>query len=177
MYHSLKAEKYHWIDSFADNPIAHFKTELELAIGLSNLKNNELVFLCVGTPNVPGDSLGPAVGTILKRYGYKNVYGSLEYPVHALNIRDQHRLIKSKYSSPFIIAVDAALGKKGQAGLITIKNGPLYPGKGVGKKLPPVGNLEITGVFDILDQPHALNLLVRLSTCISNGILKTLQKF
>jgi len=175
MYHSIKTKKYHWVDSFADNPIAHFKTELERTIDMLNLRNNELVFLCVGTPNVPGDSLGPAVGTLLKKYGCKNVYGSLEQPVHALNLREHHRLIENKYSAPFIIAVDAALGKKGQAGLITIKNGPLYPGKGVGKKLPPVGNLEITGVFDILDAPHAFNLLVRLITCISNGILKTIK--
>jgi len=175
MHLSLKAKKYHWIDSFADNPIAHFKTELESALNMSNLKRHELVFLCVGTPNVPGDSLGPAVGTLLKRYGCKNVYGSLENPVHALNIQDHHRLIEKKYSAPFIIAVDAALGKKGQAGLITIKNGPLYPGKGVGKNLPPVGDMEIAGVFDILDQPHAFSLLVRLSTCISNGILKALK--
>lgn len=175
MYPSLKAKKYRLVDSFADNPITHFKTELEQTIDMSDFRNNELVFLCVGTPNVPGDSLGPAVGTLLKQYGFKNVYGSLENPVHALNIRSHRRLIKSKYTAPFIIAIDAALGKKEQSGLITIKNGPLYPGKGVGKKLPPVGDLEITGVFDILDEPPAFSLLVRLSTCIANGLLKTLK--
>jgi len=173
MHALLKAKKYQWIDSFADHPIADFKIKLEQVMGMSNLGNNELVFLCVGTPHVLGDSLGPAVGTLLNKYGCQNVYGSLVSPVHALNIQDHYRLIADRYSSPFIIAIDAALGKKNQAGLITIKNGPLYPGKGVGKKIPPVGNLEITGVFDRLDAPHAFSLLIRLITCISNGILKT----
>ena len=52
------------------------------------------VVLCIGTDRVTGDSLGPLVGTFLHAYGsdrYLSIYGTLDFPVHALNLEDACR--------------------------------------------------------------------------------------
>lgn len=75
------------------------------------------------------------------------IYGTLDAPVHALNFRNTFRKTKNGIMEPFIIAIDAGLGNASQSGYILLKKGPLRPGKGVGKKLPPIGHLQIAGIF------------------------------
>lgn len=49
----------------------------------------DTVIVCIGTPRIIGDSLGPLVGTYIEQQD-KNikVYGTIENPVHALNLED-----------------------------------------------------------------------------------------
>ena len=47
-----------------------------------------------------------------------------------------------------MIAIDASLGQKKHLGYVTIGNGALYPGAGVQKNLPPVGDIHITGIVN-----------------------------
>ena len=50
------------------------------------LRRHSLVFLCIGTPKIPGDCLGPFVGSLLKmKTAAYAVFGTMEQPVHALN--------------------------------------------------------------------------------------------
>ena len=100
------------------------------------------------------------------------IYGTLDAPVHALNFQNTFREIKKRHQEPFIIAIDAALGNASQSGFILLKKGPLCPGKGVGKKLPPIGHLQIAGVFQDIFAPAAGLEMARFSRCISQGILK-----
>jgi hypothetical protein len=51
-----------------------------------DLTVNDVHFICIGTDRSSGDSLGPFVGTYLNEMGYKNVYGTLDEPVHAMNL-------------------------------------------------------------------------------------------
>ena len=58
--------------------------------------NRTIIFLCIGTDRCTGDSLGPLVGYRLKHisslFKKKNIffYGSLESPVHSINIREYY---------------------------------------------------------------------------------------
>lgn len=139
------------------------------------------VILCIGTDRVTGDSLGPLVGTFLKAYERGNhlpIYGTLETPVHALNLADVQRQIKKKHPRNPIIAVDASLGTKKHLGYITLGQGSLQPGAGVRKNLSPVGDLFITGIVNtavpeaqMALQNTRLSAVADLACCIAHGIL------
>lgn len=131
-----------------------------------------VIFVCIGTPAVIGDCLGPVTGTILSKYLKTNIYGTLDAPVHAVNYKSAVRKIKKQHQKPFIIAIDAALGNPDQDGYILLKEGPLFPGKGVGKKLPPIGHIQITGIFQDVFSTSAADQMTCFSRCISQGILK-----
>ena len=142
-----------------------------------NTQQRPLIFVCIGTPNILGDCLGPLIGTILKTNIPAAVYGTLDEPVHALNCKDIFTKIKKQHQKPFIIAIDAALGTHTQSGYILLKKGPLLPGKGVGKKLPPIGHLHISGVFQDIFRQSAGKQMANLSRCISQGILELYPSF
>ena len=46
--------------------------------------------------------------------------------------------MQKTFDNPFIIAIDASLGKEDHIGMMTLGSGPLKPGLGVKKKLPEV---------------------------------------
>ncbi|MFC0210937.1 spore protease YyaC [Paenibacillus chartarius] len=110
-----------------------------------------IVIVCVGTDRSTGDSLGPLVGTHLSKYhvGGYHLYGTLEQPVHAMNLADTVSDIQSRFANPFIIAIDACLGQLTSVGCIQVANGPLKPGAGVNKELPAVGDMHVTGIVNV----------------------------
>jgi putative sporulation protein YyaC len=112
----------------------------------------EIVFLCVGSDRSTGDSLGPIVGTMLLENNLPfPVYGTLEKPVHALNINKILKEIKQTHNDPFILGIDACLGDERQIGFIFFKEGSLIPGIAVNKKLPRVGEYHMKAVVNYLD--------------------------
>ena len=143
----------------------------------------ELVFLCIGSDRVTGDCLGPYIGHLLTPYenGHIFVYGTLSSPVHALNLKKTSSLITKFHPHALVIAIDASLGQKKHLGYVTIGNGALYPGAGVQKDLPPVGDIHITGIVNtagIMEhltlQTTRLSTVVALADAIAGGILKIL---
>jgi putative sporulation protein YyaC len=114
-------------------------------------RHRPIIVVAIGTDRSTGDSLGPLVGTKLSKYNDRAyvVYGTLENPVHAVNLRDTIKEINQQYQDPFIIAVDACLGRHYNIGMITVANGPVIPGAGVKKDLPPVGHIHITGIVNV----------------------------
>lgn len=121
--------------------------------------NDSTVIVCIGTDKCIGDSLGPIVGSLLKKEGFPlTIYGTLDYPIHAVNLQDKLKTIKKLHPSKFIIAVDACLGNKDNIGKVQLKLGPIHPGKGVGKKLASVGNISIVGVVDALNRNNNITL-------------------
>lgn len=144
-----------------------------------------LVFLCIGSDRATGDSLGPIVGYKLKqrRLSSVHIYGTLETPVHAKNLDDVIREIHDTFDHPFIVAIDASLGKASHIGYFTLGEGSLKPGAGVGKTLPQVGNLYITGIVNLsgflensLLQTTRLHTVMDLADKISTGIFYCLAK-
>ncbi|MDF2524235.1 MAG: yyaC [Clostridiales bacterium] len=150
------------------------------------LKNNidrNFLLICIGTDRYIGDSLGPIIGTMLEKMDLKcPIFGTLEDPIHAVNLKKQLTYIEYTYPKHQIIAVDACLGAEESIGCIQMKNGCLYPGKGVGKKLPAVGDLSIVGIVDACDHEEffflhniRLNLIMKMAEIMAKGIAEGLR--
>lgn len=141
------------------------------------------LILCIGTDRCIGDSLGPLTGTILERSNAPfPVYGTLKKPIHALNLSSSLTEIKEIHPDHLMIAVDASLGNEDEIGNIIIRKGPLYPGKGVGKKLPASGDLSIVGIVenascDVASAIHNIRLhfIMSMAEVIASVIMEGLR--
>jgi len=162
-----------------------FGKELLQKINEQRLAYQPLIFLCIGSDRATGDSLGPIVGYKLKQHHLSTayIYGTLEHPVHAKNLDEVLREINDTFDQPFIVAIDASLGKASHIGYFTLGEGALKPGAGVGKNLPHVGNLYITGIVNLsgflensLLQTTRLYTVMSLADKISTGICYCLAK-
>lgn len=150
--------------------------------------HREIILLCIGTDRSTGDSLGPLTGykmkNTLRRFNNVHVYGTLDKPIHAKNLKETIEIINKIHDKPFIVAIDACLGKVDRVGYITVSHGPLKPGAGVNKELPPVGDIHITGIVNlggfmeyIVLQNTRLNLVMNMAETISQSIYFALWKF
>jgi putative sporulation protein YyaC len=110
-----------------------------------------VVFACIGTDRSTGDALGPLVGQKLGRLGMdsQKVLGTLEDPLHAMNMADRLAPILGTQPRPLIVAVDAALGPIASVGSIAVREGGIRPGQGVGKDLPEIGEISVTGTVNV----------------------------
>ena len=154
----------------------------ELINLLPSSKLQPIVIVCIGTDRSTGDSLGPLVGTLLHEKigtgtaGF-HVYGTLDNPIHAMNLKEKIEDIKKKHLNPFIIGIDACLGKLKSVGIVQIGQGPVKPGAGVNKDLPSVGHAHITGIVNVSGfmefmvlQNTRLNLVLKMAKTIAAGI-------
>lgn len=163
-------EKYEAVNTINNYLRTYFK---------NNKKLDDIIIIGIGTDKCIGDCLGPLVGTILKRKNFNfSVYGTLKRPLHALNLKDRLRTINAKHPNAFIIAVDACLGEDENIGTVQIRNGPIDPGKGVGKNLPSVGDLSIIGIVDKLSNNSGstlhnirLSFVLEMAEIIAEGIM------
>ena len=104
--------------------------------------------LCIGTDRSTGDSLGPLIGYKLKEHEGRQIQivGTLERPIHAMNLEQSMAMIRIRYPNHVIVAVDASVGSQDHVGCITLGKGALRPGLGVCKDLQAVGDIFITGI-------------------------------
>ncbi len=137
-------------------------------------ESRDIVFLCIGSDHSIGDALGPLTGTMLveSQIPYR-VYGTLEEPVHALNITDSLKMIDE---NSLIFSIDAFIGDEEQVGYLLFKEGPVSPGKALERDLPEVGDFHFLGVVNYSDQLPPAQFLsdTRLFTVMS--IAKTIVK-
>lgn len=112
--------------------------------------HKKFIVLCIGTDLCIGDCLGPLIGSRLLEYNIPvPVLGTLKNPVHAVNFNDKLSHIRASYPEYKILAVDAALSASlKRVGLISFERGCLHPGIGAGNVLPPIGDLNITGIVN-----------------------------
>jgi putative sporulation protein YyaC len=138
-----------------------------------------IVFVCIGTDRSTGDALGPLVGSRLRRYNFSDIhlYGTLDEPVHAMNLQDTLTQVHKDHQQPYLIGIDACLGQVSSIGNIQLAYGPLKPGAGVNKQLPPVGHSHITGTVNVggfmeyfVLQNTRLSLVVNMSEVIAKSI-------
>ncbi|MGO4545046.1 spore protease YyaC [Paenibacillus sp. 2TAB23] len=138
--------------------------------------NRPIVVVCIGTDRSTGDSLGPLIGTNLSKYRspHFSLFGTLENPVHAMNLDDTLIEINRRFHKPFVIGIDACLGQVASVGSIQVGVGPVRPGAGVNKDLPPVGDVHITGIVNVggfmeyfVLQNTRLHLVMKMSDIIS----------
>lgn len=153
---------------------------------LDVMKNSKAapVVVCIGSDRVTGDCLGPLVGHLLTtKYNVKAfVYGTLNRPVTALNLSESADFIKQAHPKAKVLAVDAALGRAEDIGLIRINRGGVYPGSAVDKVLPKVGDYSITAVVssggnkaDFNLNATRLNLVMLMAEAIAGGISDALK--
>lgn len=166
----------------ACSPNAAYDLSLEVVKMISELgaTYKKMVVLCIGTDRSTGDCLGPLVGyKLTSMYNFKGVdiFGTLDSPVHAKNLSSCIDKIYSSFSNPFIIAVDASLGKSENIGKIKLFKGPLYPGSGVNKTLTSIGDISITGIVNISGymeymvlQNTRLSIVMNMADTIAHGL-------
>lgn len=142
-----------------------------------------LTVVCIGTDRSTGDALGPLVGTRLAEWRSVrdriHVVGTLDEPVHAGNLRSAiESLGLAKPGVGHVLAIDACLGRVGSIGYITVGEGPLKPGAGVNKELPPIGDAYITGVVNVggfmeylVLQNTRLSLVIKMADAIARGVV------
>lgn len=164
----------HYQDAEASQALAHALREQYKA----DVKGDRYlpIFFMVGATSSTGDALGPFIGWFLKRKGFTGEYlGDLNEPVHATNIKEKVneawlRAMKQQ-KFPYIIAVDAAVGRPGR---VTLNRGPLKPGAGMGKTLPQVGQVHIMGGtahFPFMIWFTGLEQTVAMAEMIADGLM------
>jgi len=141
---------------------------------VTDLEISKLIFLCVGTDRITGDSFGPLVGYKLK-YLFREeenieVIGSLDNIVCAHNILNIINKINNTYKEYFLIAIDAALSNKNRIGKIVVSNSGIYVGSGLNKRNIYVGDMSIKGIVskDLINPKYNFKLLQNTSLRFSN---------
>ena len=132
---------FHFYNSLAETGILTALNRLA-----QNFKSAPIV-LCIGSDLAIGDSLGPVVGTMLRKKGYSGaVYGTLKNPVTAKEVKYINDFLKKTHPNSPVIAIDAAVGEDADIGLIKVADGALKPGSGANKRLGKVGDISILGI-------------------------------
>ena len=142
------------------------------------------VVVCVGSDLAIGDSLGPIAGSMLsyKTQGLPTfIYGTLPAPVTAKDVKYLRKFLKDTHPNRLVVALDAAVGEKGDIGLIKCSDTPLAPGSGAGKKLGTVGDISLLGVvaeksisnYGLLNTTR-LNLVYTMAEILSSALASVL---
>ena len=149
---------------------------------LQTYLTDNMAIVCIGTDRCIIDSLGPLIGTMLTKNNIcVDVYGTLEKPVHGMNMVERVREIEQNNYS-LVIAIDACLSNKKEQGTIEVREKPLTPGKGIGKFLPEIGDISIIGItgtsdknIDELIENTRLSMVYAMAEVITAGIINAVN--
>lgn len=132
-----------------------------------------LVFLCIGTTKIIGDSVGPKVGDILKMQGIDAyVYGDTNRQVTAINVDDYAKMIKGRHKEDIVVVIDSALGKSKDIGSIKVTRNGIKPGGAFDKNKERVGDIGILAVVGDADADRMQELKDRDESFISQLVDK-----
>ncbi|QJD87732.1 spore protease YyaC [Cohnella herbarum] len=162
------------------DPAASMRMTNRLAGHFKPLPSSKrIVVVCIGSDRCTGDSLGPLTGSLLGKYRSTafDLFGTLEKPVHAMNLDATLEKLNTTIDDPFVVGIDACLGNASSIGMIQIGDGPLRPGAGVNKTLPPVGDIHISAIVNIggilgfqVLQNTRLHLVMSMASLISKSL-------
>ncbi len=154
-----------------------------------NKSYSNIIFLCIGTDRITGDTFGPLVGyklkNIIKCNKYINVLGDLNRTVSNENILEIVEYIKDNYKNPFIISIDSALSTSRNIGDIIVQDKGIYLGSSVRYDKVYIGDMNIQGVvgkntcvasknFKLL-QNTKLSIVMNMADIVATGILSSIQ--
>ena len=170
-----KGYTFNFANEFASEGISQ-------ALGTFNVTNKHPIIICIGSDLVLGDSLGPIVGTMLRKKNARPyIYGTLNFPITAKEIEYARTYLKQMHPDCISIAIDAAIGDANDIGLIKVADGGLKPGLGVNKELGTVGDIGIIGIVAAksiqnynLFNATRLSLVYKMAEKIADGIEKFL---
>jgi len=142
---------------------------------IRDLEISKLIFLCIGTDRVIGDSFGPLVGYKLK-YLFRNeenikVIGTLNNIICVHNISKIITDINNTYPESFLIAIDAALSNKNNIGEIIISDKSINVGSCFNRNSIYVGDVSIKGIVSrrLSNPKHNFKLLQNTHLRLNNG--------
>lgn len=180
------APRQQYINTGSASAFASFTNELYELISRGMEKGyTSIVFVCIGTDRSTGDSLGPLVGYKIRNMRHRNVtvFGDLDSPVHAKNLDEVMEKISRTCEKPFVVAIDACLGRMDHVGCISIGEGSIKPGSGVNKELAPVGDMYVTGIVNfggfmdfLVLQNTRLSVVMKMADLMATGIRYVLWK-
>ena len=106
-------------------------------------EKRKIVFVCIGTNRVAGDSLGPLVGSYLKSNSNLEVFGDL-----SKNICEKKDLeiIRDRLKNRCVVAIDSAISDYGCLGEVFITSNPLKVAVGLNNDKGIVGDISIKGI-------------------------------
>lgn len=181
----LLQKEVRYVDTEGRFALSEFSTAFYHVLTQTYQPEKDIILLCIGTDRVTGDSLGPLIGYKLSRYTLQNVtiYGTLDEPVHAKNLESTVNRIYRSHLNPFVIAIDASLGRMESIGCLTVGAGSIKPGQGVDKVLPEVGDMFITGIVNyngmfgnMTIQNTRLNIVMKMADIAYYGILNGVNR-
>lgn len=110
---------------------------------------NDISIICIGSDKHLLDCFGPLTGTMIEAISPDiPLYGTLDKPLHALNLISGLKEIRESSKGKKLLAIDAAVGKWDELGYIHFRRGSLLPGKAYGRRLPSIGDYFVTGIVD-----------------------------
>lgn len=131
--------------------------------------------LCVGTPDVHGDAVGPLVGSMLSQLNLDvNIVGTVNDPVIRSNYYEQ---LKRLRPGAHIIVVDAIVGK--DVGTYSIEEGSIAPGEAMNTGIPAIGDTAVkctmaSTVFEMtFTDPWLVSMMAYTVTTELTDMLKT----
>lgn len=161
--------------------------EKKISVYVENNYSN-LVFLCIGTDKIVGDSVGPLVGNHLKNLQneYLQIYGTLDSTINFINAKDIIEGIYQNLENPYLITIDAALSDVNNKGDIVLSDGYIKIGKALHKSICFYSNINIKCVVGkaYLEKEKNIKELEKVSTeeilkmaeTVSSGIKNVLKK-
>lgn len=153
----------------------------EVSQALSQLVDDNAVYVCIGTSQVLCDSLGPRVGQELndKMTTPMYIYGLTTHNITAENLVKCCQDIKAMHPNSKIVAIDAGVGSSSQIGRVQVGDYGICPGAATNKGLPSVGDVSIVGIVAdkcmldfYLDTPSKETLIQQLTDTIVQAILQ-----
>ena len=110
-------------------------------------KKKNVVFVCVGTHKIVGDSLGPLVGEELrKRNVNAYVYGTRRRPITALNLHGYRKMLNTYHRGDIVVAIDATMGSLEDVGKLKVVEGGLRPAGAFRKNAGRLGDIGIMAI-------------------------------
>ncbi|RHP46031.1 MULTISPECIES: spore protease YyaC [unclassified Clostridium] len=189
MKKKTREQDIYYFDSREQEDTVLCASMLRQMIGEIMLQENRkgVLLFCIGTDRSTGDSLGPLIGHKLKSSGVEDgsvqIVGTLDCPVHAMNLEQAVFMVRRCYPDHVIVAVDASVGQSEHVGCITLGKGALRPGLGVSKQLQAVGDIFITGIvggygnYDpLMLQSVRLSVVMRMADYICASVRQALHQ-
>ncbi len=161
-----------------------------------NKQNKNIIFLCIGTSKIMGDSIGPIVGTNLKKDLKKylkfkrnlniennniKIIGDMSNNFSYNNIEDNIKIIKNTSKNNFIIVIDSALSSENNIGKIFVHNRGMKYAEALKRNNEIIGDMSIKAVVGKNTQNRFKNFtilknissqrIITMSNIVSKGII------
>lgn len=146
-------------------------------------QTKEIMILNIGTNQkdfANFDTFGPRIGsklTHLKSVPNITLYGSMQQPLHAQNLKEFYHKTKRERKEKIVIVTDAFRGNTQYYQTIQIRNQGIYPGSAEQKHLPKLGDISIGGQTATIEGKETKNdeEMEQFSNIAAEIIEKTIQ--